>query len=62
MNEIVFLLCQIQTTAGWRGVNVGHSLSPPRSFDACYGPVVFWSGSRDCLIQLVGSRHPIFDV
>ena len=29
MNEIVFLLCQIQTTAGWRGVNVGHSLSPP---------------------------------
>jgi len=40
--------------AGWGGggVNVGHPLSPPpQSFYACYGPVVFWSDSRDCLIQ-----------
>ena len=28
------------TEAGGRGGNVGHSVSPPRSFYACYGPVM----------------------
>lgn len=28
---------------------------------ATRGPFVFWSDSRDCLIQLVGSRRTIFD-
>ena len=31
-------VCFNQGTEAGGGVNVGHSLSPPKSFYACYGP------------------------